>query len=121
MNKKRFLSFVAKVIAAQVTTYFLAGAVFYSLLTKPYYEGLLAVVRGMIRYHGIASGPANREFVVEAVDPALARAGLATAQDFDGTFDAALQLTALKQREVGRVESSARGSGVEQHMNWTPG
>jgi hypothetical protein len=39
MNKKRFLSFVAKVIAAQVTTYFLAGAVFYPLLTKPYYEG----------------------------------------------------------------------------------
>jgi len=39
MNKTRFLSFVAKVIAAQVTTYFLAGAVFYPLLTKPYYEG----------------------------------------------------------------------------------
>jgi hypothetical protein len=39
MNKKRFLTFVAKVIAAQVTTYFLAGAVFYPLLTKPYYEG----------------------------------------------------------------------------------
>ena len=39
MNRKRFLSFVAKVIAAQVTTYFLAGAVFYPLLTKPYYEG----------------------------------------------------------------------------------
>ncbi len=39
MNKKRFLSFVAKVIAAQVTTYFLAGAVFYPLLAKPYYVG----------------------------------------------------------------------------------
>ena len=39
MNRKRFLSFVAKIIAAQVTTYFLAGAVFYPLLTKPYYEG----------------------------------------------------------------------------------
>ena len=37
MHKKRFLSFVAKVVAAQVTTYFLAGAVFYPLLTKPYY------------------------------------------------------------------------------------
>jgi hypothetical protein len=39
MNRKRFLGFVAKIIAAQVTTYFLAGAVFYPLLTKPYYEG----------------------------------------------------------------------------------
>ncbi|MFZ0964100.1 MAG: hypothetical protein WAO35_24805 [Terriglobia bacterium] len=39
MNKKRFLSFAAKVVAAQVTTYFLAGAMFYPLLTKPYYEG----------------------------------------------------------------------------------
>jgi hypothetical protein len=39
MNRKRFLSFVAKVIAAQVTTYFLAGAVCYPLFTKPYYEG----------------------------------------------------------------------------------
>ena len=39
MNKKRFLIFVAKVIAAHVTTYFLAGAVFYPLLAKPYYVG----------------------------------------------------------------------------------
>jgi len=39
MKGKRFLSFAAKVIAAQVTTYFLAGAVFYRLLTKTYYEG----------------------------------------------------------------------------------
>jgi len=39
MNGKRFMSFVAKIMAAQVTTYFLAGAVFYPLLTKPYYEG----------------------------------------------------------------------------------
>jgi hypothetical protein len=39
MNTKRFLLFVAKIIAAQVTTYFLSGAVFYPLLTKPYYEG----------------------------------------------------------------------------------
>jgi hypothetical protein len=39
MNTKRFAIFVAKIIAAQVTTYFLAGAVFYPLLTKPYYVG----------------------------------------------------------------------------------
>jgi hypothetical protein len=39
MNTKRFAIFVAKVVAAQVTTYFLAGAVFYPLLTKPYYVG----------------------------------------------------------------------------------
>jgi hypothetical protein len=39
MNTKRFAIFVAKIIAAQVTTYFLAGAVFYPLLTRPYYVG----------------------------------------------------------------------------------
>jgi hypothetical protein len=39
MNRKRFLSFAVKIIAAQVTTCFLAGVVFYPLLTKPYYEG----------------------------------------------------------------------------------
>ncbi len=39
MNTKRFAIFVAKIIAAYVTTYFLAGAVFYPLLTKPYYVG----------------------------------------------------------------------------------
>jgi hypothetical protein len=51
---------------------------------------------GMTRYHGIASRPANREFVLEAVDPAVPRTDRATAQDFDGAVDAALQLTALK-------------------------
>ena len=39
MNSRRFLTFAIKITAAQVTTYFLAGAVFYQLLTKPYYEG----------------------------------------------------------------------------------
>ena len=39
MNYKRFAVFVAKVTAAQVTTYFLAGAIFYPLLTKPYFVG----------------------------------------------------------------------------------
>jgi len=39
MNSKRFAIFLAKVVAAQVTTYFLAGLVFYPLLTKPYYVG----------------------------------------------------------------------------------
>ena len=39
MNRMRFVSFAGKIVAAQVTTYFLAGAVFYPLLTKPYYEG----------------------------------------------------------------------------------
>jgi len=39
MNTRRFAVFVAKIVAAQVTTYFLAGAVFYPLLTKPYYVG----------------------------------------------------------------------------------
>lgn len=39
MNVKRFAIFTGKVIAAQVTSYFLAGAVFYQLLTKQFYEG----------------------------------------------------------------------------------
>jgi len=39
MNTKRFAIFTAKVIAAHVTTYFLAGTVFYPWLTKPYYVG----------------------------------------------------------------------------------
>jgi hypothetical protein len=82
---------------------------------------LLAVVREMTRYHGIASGPANREFVLQAVDPAITRTARATAEDLDGAVDAALQLTALEQREIGRAESSGRGSGVGQHKDWTPG
>jgi hypothetical protein len=53
-------------------------------------------MRGITRYHGIASGPANREFVLEAVDPAVPRTARTTAQDFDGTVDTALQLTTLK-------------------------
>ena len=45
MNKRRFLRFASKVISAQVTTYFLAGAVFYPLLTKPYFEGPNPILR----------------------------------------------------------------------------
>jgi hypothetical protein len=57
---------------------------------------LLAVMRGITRYHGIASGPANREFVLEAVGPAVPRTARATAQDFEGAVDTAPHLTALK-------------------------
>ena len=39
MNTQRFAIFAAKIVAAQVTTYFLAGALFYPLLTKSYYVG----------------------------------------------------------------------------------
>jgi hypothetical protein len=39
MNARRFSIFSLKVIAAQVTTYFLAGAIFYPLLTKDFYTG----------------------------------------------------------------------------------
>jgi len=39
MNLRRFLTFAGKVIAAHVTTYFLAGAVAYQLLTKEFYTG----------------------------------------------------------------------------------
>jgi hypothetical protein len=74
----------------------------------------------MTRHHGIAFGPANRELVLEAVDPAVPQTPRATAKDLDGAVDPALQLTALEQREVGRAESSGRGSGVDQHKDWTP-
>jgi len=49
MNIKRLAIFVAKIIAAQVTTYFLAGAVFYALLTKPYYVGPNPIFASFLR------------------------------------------------------------------------
>jgi hypothetical protein len=49
MNTKRFAIFVAKVIAAHVTTYFLVGAVFYPLLTKPYYVGPNPIFAAFLR------------------------------------------------------------------------
>lgn len=39
MSTTRLATFAAKVTAAHVTTYFLAGAIFYPLLTKRYYVG----------------------------------------------------------------------------------
>lgn len=39
MDFKRFAAFAAKVTAAHVTTYFLAGAIAYPLLTKEFYIG----------------------------------------------------------------------------------
>ena len=39
MHARRFLTFSAKVMAAHVTTYFLAGLIFYPLLTEKYYVG----------------------------------------------------------------------------------
>jgi len=39
MKGRPLAVFVAKIAAAHVTAYFLAGAVFYPLLTKPYYVG----------------------------------------------------------------------------------
>ena len=39
MDFKRFAIFATKVTAAHVTTYFVAGAVFYQLLTKDFYTG----------------------------------------------------------------------------------
>jgi len=39
MQVKRFAVFTAKVTAAQVTTYFIAGLIFYQLLTKDFYTG----------------------------------------------------------------------------------
>lgn len=39
MNFRRFAIFASKVVSAHVTTYFLAGAIAYPLLTKEYYVG----------------------------------------------------------------------------------
>jgi hypothetical protein len=39
MRSKSFAIFTAKVMAAHVTTYFLAGTIFYPLLTERYYVG----------------------------------------------------------------------------------
>ena len=39
MDFRRFVVFASKVVSAHVTTYFLAGAVAYPLLTKEYYVG----------------------------------------------------------------------------------
>jgi len=39
MNTRRFAVFGAKVVAAHITTYFVAGAIFYQLLTKDFYTG----------------------------------------------------------------------------------
>jgi hypothetical protein len=39
MNLKRFTIFTGKVTAAHVTTYFVAGVIAYSLLTKEFYTG----------------------------------------------------------------------------------
>ncbi len=39
MQIRRFGVFASKVVAAHVTTYFVAGAIFYQLLTKDFYTG----------------------------------------------------------------------------------
>jgi len=39
MNVRRYSIFSAKVVAAHVTTYFVAGAIFYQFLTKDFYTG----------------------------------------------------------------------------------
>jgi len=49
MDFKRFAIFAAKITAAQVTTYFLAGAVFYQLLTKDYYTGSNPIFAAFMR------------------------------------------------------------------------
>ena len=39
MNTRRYSIFTTKVVAAHVTTYFVAGIIFYQLLTKDFYTG----------------------------------------------------------------------------------
>jgi hypothetical protein len=49
MSLKRFAVFTTKVVAAHVTTYFLAGVVFYQFLTKDLYTGPNPVFRAFMR------------------------------------------------------------------------
>jgi hypothetical protein len=49
MDLKRVVVFTSKVIAAHVTTYFLAGAVFYQLLTRDFYTGPNPVFAAFMR------------------------------------------------------------------------
>jgi hypothetical protein len=49
MDLKRFAVFSAKVTAAHVTTYFLAGAIAYPLLTKDFYTGPNPVFASFMR------------------------------------------------------------------------
>jgi hypothetical protein len=49
MDLKRFPIFAGKVTAAHVTTYFLAGAVFYQFLTKDFYTGPNAIFAPFMR------------------------------------------------------------------------
>ena len=52
MGFKRFAVFAGKVIAAHVTTYFLAGAVAYQLLTKEFYVGTHPIFATFMRTEG---------------------------------------------------------------------
>ncbi len=49
MNPRRFAIFTSKVVSAHVTTYFLAGAIAYPLLTKGYYVGPNPVFAAFLR------------------------------------------------------------------------
>ncbi|HZP01009.1 MAG TPA: hypothetical protein VFD30_12005 [Terriglobia bacterium] len=49
MNFGRFAAFAAKVVSAHVTTYFLAGAIAYPLLTKEYYVGQNPIFAAFLR------------------------------------------------------------------------
>jgi hypothetical protein len=52
MNIRRFTVFAGKVIAAHVTTYFLAGALAYNLLTKEFYTGPHPIFAAFLRTEG---------------------------------------------------------------------
>jgi hypothetical protein len=49
MNFGRFAAFATKVVSAHVTTYFLAGAIAYPLLTKKYYVGQNPIFAAFLR------------------------------------------------------------------------
>lgn len=84
MIRKGVATFVVKIVAAQVTTCFLAGAVFYPLLTKPYYVGPNPIFAIFLRTE------ADRELWVHAVNwflPAEILRGILIAAVFYPLYD----------------------------------
>jgi len=84
MNLKRFLTFAGKVIAAHVTTYFLAGAVAYQLLTKEFYTGPNPIFATFLRTE---AEPALWSHVVRWFLPAQILRGLLIAIGLYPFFD----------------------------------
>jgi hypothetical protein len=84
MNVKRFGAFAGKVTAAHVTTYFLAGALAYNLLTKDFYTGPNPIFAAFMRTE---AEPALWAHVVRWFLPAQILRGLLMAAVLYPLFD----------------------------------